>query len=431
MDTIDKYNIDIYKRRIDLTPELGHIASASSNRGKYIDIFKNDFLSYFPDYSKYKSLKLNKIILGYSIEKYSEQLVANPINDLSYWYKFRYGRFILPGYPKLYYMKGINKLSSNKSAVAAVGEGLAGLISEWVYKCFPLARPNHDFPDIVMRNNNCVFLVEAKAVTDSSKIKNVLDENIKDLVSYTHSCDSLDDNSVVGLLYGTKLIDEYNFEVYINEIVNPLVPMLIPDTDYINLYRNKIINLDNELLKNLNLSQNNKILAGQLLNEIQKDKSIKLSLGNKYEKMDAEFIKSQIYQSKEISDNVKNNFESIIDQQLKEKNEIFKFIDEKSKNIMGPGHPPNIRTINNQKYEQNSFSLEPDKLNYIISPLSLNERYINDDLIEASNREWFPYDFIMEGYINIIDQDGSIRIYTNESKKVEDDSIKNIINNVY
>ena len=98
---------------------------------------------------------------------------------------------------------------------------------------------------------------------------------------------------------------------------------------------------------------------------------------------------------------------------------------------MGPGHPPNIRTINNQQYEQNSFSLEPDKLNYIISPLSLNERYINDDLIEASNREWFPYDFIMEGYINIIDQDGSIRIYTNESKKVEDDSVKNIINNVY
>ena len=98
---------------------------------------------------------------------------------------------------------------------------------------------------------------------------------------------------------------------------------------------------------------------------------------------------------------------------------------------MGPGHPPNIRTINNQKYEQNSFSLETDKLNYIISPLSLNERYINDDLIEASNREWFPYDFIMEGYINLIDQDGSIRIYTNESKKVEDDSIKNIINNVY
>ena len=52
-------------------------------------------------------------------------------------------------------------------------------------------------------------------------------------------------------------------------------------------------------------------------------------------------------------------------------------------------------------------------------------------MIEASNREWFPYDFIMEGYINLIDQDGSIRIYTNESKKVEDDSVKNIINNVY
>ena len=69
MDTIDKYNIDIYKRRIDLTPELGHIASASSNRGKYIDIFKNDFLSYFPDYSKYKSLKLNKIILGECFDK--------------------------------------------------------------------------------------------------------------------------------------------------------------------------------------------------------------------------------------------------------------------------------------------------------------------------------------------------------------------------
>ena len=52
-------------------------------------------------------------------------------------------------------------------------------------------------------------------------------------------------------------------------------------------------------------------------------------------------------------------------------------------------------------------------------------------MIEESKRDWFPYDFIKGDNINLIDQDGSIRIYTNKNLEEKNDSINNIINSVY
>ena len=65
--------------------------------------------------------------------------------------------------------------------------------------------------------------------------------------------------------------------------------------------------------------------------------------------------------------------------------------------------------------------------------MDLDVSHINEDSIRQSNREWFPYDFTMDGYFNIIDQDGSLRIYTDKSEKDGsiDDSIENIIKYVY
>ena len=427
----DNYNINIYKRRIELTEELGHVASISNTRNKFNDVFKNDHLCNFPEYSKYKSYKINRHIINSSIERYSEQLIANPLNDLSYWHKFRSGRFILPGYPNLYYIKGTGKISANKTAVAAIGEGLAGLITQWIYKCFPLARPNHDFPDIVMKNNKYICLVEAKAITDKSKIISVLNDNLKELVSYTYNCDCFDENDVVGLLYGTSIIDEYNFDVYINEIAKPSIPMIAPSYDYISSNKRKIINLDNELLFNLNLLGKNKGLANYLLDEFQKAQLTKLKLKNKLSNIDGDLIKEEIYKPDRISEDIKKSYETVIDMQLKDKSGVLEFIDKNTDNIMNPDNDYEIRTVNNQEYELNSFSTEPDKINYIISPLEVNEKFVNEDLVEKSKREWFPYDVIKGDNIYLIDQDGSIRIFAHKNLEDKNETINNIINSVY
>ena len=72
----DNYKIFLYKRRIDLTPELGHVATSSSVRSKNLDIFKSNYLNDFPEYIKYKSFNLNRYLLEFSIENFSDRFTT-------------------------------------------------------------------------------------------------------------------------------------------------------------------------------------------------------------------------------------------------------------------------------------------------------------------------------------------------------------------
>ena len=52
-----------------------------------------------------------------------------------------------------------------------------------------LARPIHDYPDIVMVEDRTLYLVEAKATTDSAgKIQQVLEDELVRMSVYTSTC---------------------------------------------------------------------------------------------------------------------------------------------------------------------------------------------------------------------------------------------------
>ncbi|MBD1999235.1 hypothetical protein H6G00_21905 [Leptolyngbya sp. FACHB-541] len=93
------------------------------------------------------------------ISKYSEQLVYRPLEEMQYWFAYSSGAFLEPGYPPLFYSRTEHKvITPNKSAVAGIGEGIAGFLAQRLYQCRKLARPNHDYPDIVMEGNGKTYL---------------------------------------------------------------------------------------------------------------------------------------------------------------------------------------------------------------------------------------------------------------------------------
>jgi hypothetical protein len=127
-----------------------------------------------------------------------------------------------PGYPPLFYSRDRNRtVSPNKSAVAAIGEGIAGFIAQRLYRCTKLARPNHDYPDIVMEGEQKTFLVEAKATLQSQddRIEEVVEAELPRLASLTSSAGQLDVRPVVGLLIGTALVSEVHYYCYMVELV--------------------------------------------------------------------------------------------------------------------------------------------------------------------------------------------------------------------
>lgn len=158
--------------------------------------------------------------LKWMVTKYSEQLVFRPLDEVRYWFSYSKGIFLTPGYPPLFYSRTENRaVSPNKTAIAAVGEGIAGFIAQRVYHCRKLARPSHDYPDLVMVGKGKTFLVEAKATTDSpSQIQRILDDEFLRLAAYVSACKELDSRPIVGLLIGTALISETKYRCYITEV---------------------------------------------------------------------------------------------------------------------------------------------------------------------------------------------------------------------
>jgi len=140
---------------------------------------------------------------------------------MQYWFAYSSGAFLEPGYPPLFYSRTEHKvITPNKSAVAGIGEGIAGFLAQRLYQCRKLARPNHDYPDIVMEGNGKTYLVESKATALSlADIQQVLDEELIRIAAYTASCAELDARPVVGLLVGTALISETAYQSCITEVV--------------------------------------------------------------------------------------------------------------------------------------------------------------------------------------------------------------------
>lgn len=213
--------IDVRVRQIQLSSEEQSLATAASAREALRLEFLSQIATSKPAYQPRCQLQVDELVLKRMIVKYSEQLIYRPLEEVRYWFAYSSGAFLEPGYPPLFYSRADHKaVSPNKSAVAGIGEGVSGLIAQRLYRCRKLARPNHDYPDIVMEGNQRTYLVESKATlaSGSSEIESVIEQELVRFASYVSSCSQLDSRIVVGLLVGTALISETRYSTCITEI---------------------------------------------------------------------------------------------------------------------------------------------------------------------------------------------------------------------
>jgi hypothetical protein len=212
-------SLTIKKKLISLSTQVQGLATAALARSALAPEFQAAIATTTVETDL--SLTLAEATLERMIVKYSEQLVFQPLQEIRYWFTYSSGAFLEPGYPPLYYSRDRSQtVSANKSAVAAVGEGIAGFIAQRHFHCSKLARPNHDYPDIVMESHNTTFLVEAKATLRSqeTQIEAVVDEELPRLAALTASARLLDFRPVRGLLIGTAIISEIDYYCYMVEL---------------------------------------------------------------------------------------------------------------------------------------------------------------------------------------------------------------------
>jgi hypothetical protein len=212
-------SLEIQRRKIVLPAHLqGLITGASERRVLRSELDKR----LLPQLAYLESLAMtiSEPTLKHMVTKYSEQLVFQPVNEIRHWFTYQSGAYIEPGYPPLYYGRERNKtLSPNKSAVAAVGEAIAGFLAQRLYQCRKLARPNHDCPDIVMEASGKTFLVESKATLRTEQtIREKIDGEIPGMARLVISARLLDRRPVMGLLVGTLLCSETDYYVCVTEV---------------------------------------------------------------------------------------------------------------------------------------------------------------------------------------------------------------------
>lgn len=212
--------LHLHHRYVQLSSRQQSLAKAAASRHAMRLHLQTQLANHLGSYTTLDPIPLHPTTLRCMTMKYSEQLVFHPIQELHQWFNYSSGVFLAPGYPPLFYGRTeYRAVSPNKSAVAAIGEGVAGLVAQRLYQCRKLARPNHDFPDIVMTSNGVTYLVEAKATTDSaSAIQQVVDEELLRMAGYASACAELDSRPVVGLLVGTVLVNEQEYRCYVSEV---------------------------------------------------------------------------------------------------------------------------------------------------------------------------------------------------------------------
>src|SRR6516165_2302925 len=151
-------SLDIQRRRIVLAAHLQGLITGAGERPVLRRELDRQLLPQL-GYSEALRMAIAEPTLKHMVTKYSEQLVFQPVGEIRHWFTYQSGAYIEPGYPPLYYGRVTSKpISPNKSAVAAVGEAISGFLTQRLYHCRKLARPNHDYPDIVMEANNRTFL---------------------------------------------------------------------------------------------------------------------------------------------------------------------------------------------------------------------------------------------------------------------------------
>jgi hypothetical protein len=210
-------SLEITKRQLSLSAEQQGLATGANARAALRPIFEAAIAQQWT--ASRLSLALNEETLQRMIVKYSEQWVFQPLREIQRWFAYASGAYLDPGYPPLYYSKtGGARASPNKSAVSAIGEGVAGFLAQRLYQCRKLARPNHDYPDVVMEANNYTFLLEAKATTQADALEGIIAEELPRLASFASSANQMDVRPVAALLIATELVSESQYRCLLVEV---------------------------------------------------------------------------------------------------------------------------------------------------------------------------------------------------------------------
>jgi hypothetical protein len=206
--------LEATKRHLSLSKELQGIATGVNTREALRPIFLDAIAAQWAPATRL-SIALHEGTLQRMIVKYSEQWVFHPLREIQRWFTYEAGAYLDPGYPPLYYAKaGGGRPSANKSAVAAIGEGVAGFLAQRLYRCRKLARPNHDYPDAIMDAGTLTLLLESKATTQDDP-EDLAKAELPHLVSFASSANQMDVRPVSAVLVATALINEgqYNCEL--------------------------------------------------------------------------------------------------------------------------------------------------------------------------------------------------------------------------
>jgi hypothetical protein len=213
--------LQIESRQILLSPLEQSLAKAAASRHALRLQLQSQLSPRLPSYSPAPSILLQDVTLKAMIHKFSEQIVYHPLEEIRAWFNYSGGLFLEPGYPPLFYARSKSQeISPNKSAIAGVGEGVAGFLAQRLYRCRKLARPIHDYPDLVLEGNGKTYLVESKATTEPvSVMQRTIDEELLRMAAYVSVCAELDTRPVVGLLIGTALVSEVDYYCCVSEVL--------------------------------------------------------------------------------------------------------------------------------------------------------------------------------------------------------------------
>lgn len=210
--------LHIQRQLISMPRSLQALVSNSLTRSALEDEAREQLASHTVVGSPF-DLSLAESTLDWMMMRFSEQVVFNPRKEIQHWFAYTSGAYLEPGYAPLYYFWTTTKPSPNKSAISAIGEGIAGYLAQYYYHCSMLARPNHDYPDIVMETQSAdaTYLVEAKA-TIIDEPQKAIEANLLRFVSNTATAELLDVRPLKGLLVSTRIESEMIYRVEYVEV---------------------------------------------------------------------------------------------------------------------------------------------------------------------------------------------------------------------
>ena len=209
------YTVNIDYASFQITPDRLKKLSPQA-----IGFLKDEYDSNVSWISGYSSTSFNSPTLRYFVRRFSEQLVLRPEQDLEDWFNYSSGRMINVIYADLYYLVTKDYVV-NKSAAAAIGEAVAAYLMQKEFGYKPIARPLLYSPDIIMKRNSSIALVEAKASVkaEDSQMKSLVKETSLELLKLISTA-KYDNPDYVGFVVATNIEEKDRFKSFVLELRN-------------------------------------------------------------------------------------------------------------------------------------------------------------------------------------------------------------------